>query len=138
MEEQSIKIIMIGTTKLRVSECRLNVLKSLLRGGEIITEKSTASSSPYMSDVEFSYQRQNCGTASASLAYRRSSSKEGFVSLVTLQDVQKVNCTRIFFCPHHLARGTGGLEANCRRGQPRSRQIGSPSPEMEKGLGESL
>ncbi len=42
-------------------------------------------------DTEIAYRRQNCGAASASLAYRRSSSKEGFVGSVMLQDVPTVN-----------------------------------------------
>ncbi len=36
-----------------------------------------------------------------------------------------------YFCPHRLVRGAGKLEANWRRGQPRSRQIWSPSPDCE-------
>ncbi len=33
------------------------------------------------------YKEQICGTASTSLAYRHSSSKEGFVGLIKLRDV---------------------------------------------------
>ncbi len=69
--------------------------------------------------------------ASASLAYRRSLSTDGFVDLVTLQHVQTENWSRTYFCPHRLARGAGKLEANEWRGQPQSKQTWSPSPNRE-------
>ncbi len=72
----------------------------------------TASATFYTRGAEIAYQWQKCGTASASLPYQRSSSKEDVVALVRLQDVQKMNCSRTYFCPKCLARGAGELEAN--------------------------
>ncbi len=74
---------------------------------------------------------ENCGTASTSLAYRRSSSKEGFVRLVMPQGVPTVNWSRTYFCPQRLARGAYELEASWRLGQPRSKQTWSSSPDHE-------
>ncbi len=51
----------------------------------------TASAAYYTSDTKIAYQRQNSDAAFASLAYRCSSSKEGFVALVILQDVAQAN-----------------------------------------------
>ncbi len=68
------------------------------------------------------HQRVNCGTDSAALAYRRSSSNAGFVSLVTPEDGQKVEWSRTYFCPHRLARGEGELQSNWKRRRLRSRQ----------------
>ncbi len=49
---------------------------------------------------------------------------------------------KTYFCPYHLGRGADELEASWKRGQPGSRQTGSPPPvrefSMDKGLGESL
>ncbi len=67
------------------------------------------------------YQRQNCGAATALLAYRRTSSKENFVGLATLWDVLRVSCSGPFSCPHRLTRGNSELEANWRCGPRLSR-----------------
>ncbi len=49
----------------------------------------TASAAFYTRDAEIVCQRQTCGAASASLAYRRNSTKEDFVGLVTVIDVPR-------------------------------------------------
>ncbi len=51
--------------------------------------------------------------------------------LCMLQDVPTLSWSRTYFCPHHLARGAGELEASWRRGQPQSRQTWDTSPDSE-------
>ncbi len=77
------------------------------------------------------YQRQDCGTASASLAFEGSSSKEGFVGLVMVRDFLRVERSGASSCPHRLARGENELQANWSRGPWHSRKTWNPKLDSE-------